>query len=35
MKENLKIALIAILAVAIVYNVGMARDVVFPSTPRV
>jgi hypothetical protein len=34
MKENLKIALIAVLAVAVVYNIAMTRDIVYPSTPR-
>lgn len=34
-KERLMTALVAIVAVAIVWNVGAARNVVFPSTPRI
>jgi hypothetical protein len=34
MKEMLKVALIAIVAVAIVNNIGLTRNVVTPAAPR-
>lgn len=34
MKEALKVALIAIIAVAIVNNIGLTRNVVTPAAPR-
>lgn len=33
-REMLKGALVAVVAVALVWNIAAARNVVFPSTPR-
>jgi hypothetical protein len=34
MKEALKMALVAIIAVAIVNNIGLTRNIVTPTAPR-
>lgn len=34
-RQNLMTALVAVIAVAVVWNIGFTRNIVFPSTPRV